>query len=130
MHTTWTRRDGTQVPIKQMTNQHLINTIRLLYRNVIFLKAVRNIQEMNALPEDRPELFNDWERNRMSNIDHALIVEALKDDNVYFDLVIEAERRGIRWEYDESELQTLLMRREMFVIKTMLQDGKKEASSN
>ena len=30
----WTTKNGDQIPIKDMSTQHLVNTINLLYRNI------------------------------------------------------------------------------------------------
>lgn len=38
-HKTWTMRDGTQVLIKDMSDRHLINTIKMLRRNVGLYKS-------------------------------------------------------------------------------------------
>lgn len=93
--TTWTTRDGRIIPIRDMTDSHLRNTLAFLRRNV---EHYRNAEAMRAwaYAEYAPDGAADAAEQSA-----YCVLEVMDDDEVlsecvsaYPALVTEAQRRG------------------------------------
>ena len=98
--TTWTTRDGTVMPITEMTDAHLAAAIRLVrmkYRSISDLMAFKAALNLYAYAADAPDgaaMAAEEEANRM--LDGARQDEFLAERfPVFAALCAEADRRGI-----------------------------------
>lgn len=89
----WTTRDGTKVRIRDMTDSHLLNTIRMLDR---FASAQRQVALIEAYA------FADTVQGEQAGYDIENMIETLEEGDgedfrppIYEDLVDEAYRRKL-----------------------------------
>jgi hypothetical protein len=92
----WTTREGVEIYIKDMTDKHLVNSLRMLERNTeagrqkaiamgeLFLTTLRGEQAQYSIEQELANLES-------GEIDTRDIFP------VYDDLVEEAEKRGLEW---------------------------------
>lgn len=94
--TTWTTRDGRTIPIRDMSDSHLRNTLAFLRRNV---EHYRNVEAMRAwaYAEYAPDGAADAAEQAAYDV-----LDVMEDDEVlsmcvpeYTALVKEAQRRGL-----------------------------------
>ena len=97
----WTTRDGTQVPVREMSDRHLINALRMLARQAEVKRAlsVRAFLECEPPTADGAELCYEQEFDALLDAEWLEFV-----DDRYRMLVAEADRRQLDYEdYIEPE---------------------------
>jgi hypothetical protein len=108
MSDTWTTRDGTRIKIKDMSDSHLINTIRMLERMApqLHWRAIGNVESALCFVQgEMAEFTLDNESNRLSSMTHNEFLEYYVDE--YIPLIDEAERRGF-YETGQALSHTIL----------------------
>ena len=82
----WRTKEGIKIRIKDMDNNHLLNTIALIKRNVI--KFQMNIPAP-CFQGEMADYFANQEYDRLVSADIGELIP------IYDDMIIEAKKRGI-----------------------------------
>lgn len=94
METTWTTRDGREIPIREMTDSHLENAMRLLERNIGDIKAAIACQiDSYPVQGEMASLDLSNQAMRLYEMEDA---DFLEEYGPYVALKKEAKRRRIR----------------------------------
>lgn len=92
--TVWTTKDGTEIPIREMTDSHLYNTIKFLQRT-----AEKKVQAFALAPNPfTAEMASDsFDRAQDAVLDNPeeAVEDALNEVPQYDNLLKEATRRGL-----------------------------------
>lgn len=69
MAKTWTQRDGSQIPIKNMEDEHIINCLKMVWRKWLILnvKSAAGVDDPNITHADLYDEFR--KRHRIDLID-------------------------------------------------------------
>ena len=96
---TWTQRDGTKIKIKDMSNRHLINTLRLIARRV---KAEQQASIQEAYKSSRM-LQGDMAIAQIEfeivRLEELTIHDIMQEDTKCVALLREADKRRLVWNY-------------------------------
>lgn len=94
----WTTRDGRRVRISEMTDSHLVNTLRFLKRQAVVWQSQYLLDGMSALSMLQGEMAIDSvesDMRRVEMMDDEDFLEAFAP--AWLPLCEEAEKRGLNW---------------------------------
>lgn len=86
----WVMKNGTRLPIKDMEDSHLVNTLRMLTRKFCTLAAADNVRFMQITSSCTAD---DFEIEAVTKWWY----EVIPHEDVFYALDLEAQRRGIVW---------------------------------
>lgn len=99
--THWTMKDGQKIAIADMSDRHLVNTIRMVVRNAPYKKQYDVLGLATAL------MFSSHGEMAELSIEQGLMAledmdvdDYLDEDPTYIALTEEAKRRGLQWEQE------------------------------
>ncbi len=94
----WKTKDGKRIEVSKMDDEHLVNTIRMLYRGG---RRIRSGMD-NALCHAECALRGEMalqsvedESNRISRMSDDELVE--EQHPIVLEMIIEAEKRSLKW---------------------------------
>lgn len=93
----WTTREGEEIPIKKLGDTHLINILRMLWRNRRRLAYAQTLEAFSFGPPQGEMAQMAYE----DALEECFDSEADPDDffyRTYATLVEEAEKRDLQWE--------------------------------
>ena len=99
--TIWVTKNGQRVPAKEMTDRHLVNTLRMCLRN-----AQRDLKILQAKYEYGPPTFQGEMAQYYAERDWLDLIAMVPDDAedwlesdlpTWATMVKEAEKRGLEW---------------------------------
>lgn len=94
--TIWVTREGERIPVRKMTDSHLVNTIRYLRRAGATEKAEGERAGYSVLGMLQGEMAIDSVERDLSYLESQTVDEYLSETRPTFEaLLTEAERRGI-----------------------------------
>lgn len=93
--TIWVTKDGQHIPVKQMTDSHLVNTIRMLRRYAEPRKAAHEMA-LDAYMVDAPDGAADAANGELVQLENMDIDEYIEGEIITFPAMLaEAKRRGL-----------------------------------
>ncbi len=123
----WKQKTGIEIRIVDMGDQHLVNTIKMLIRNADRIAAcdrVRDIQAYSAYIKIYGEPDEGgFDDPQLRNGNDVRYLEHLEDDSIYFDMIADAKRRGLTWEYGEEEFKKVNAYNDLWVLKQISETG-------